>query len=192
MPGRSLVDYHHPGHWTAHEMKIAMSAKEYDSKFRFSIVRNPWDKMVSQHVGMCEKVLKSEFDPDEFNKYTIMALNDPADWDAALNARLRTDCPKGCAPGSHHRSYWPCSRWLSGDFHYVGRYEALRDSLREAFSLYERFSDKTFPVRKIQHLNNGSVYRGSNYQRYYSDETRKLVADRFAVDIDNFGYTFGG
>ena len=188
MPGRGLVDFRPMGHWTAHEMKVAMTYEEYNSKFRFTIVRNPWDRMVSHHIGIIQKVFKEtrKIDRDEFNKYLIMTLNDPADWDEVLRERMHVDDERHCT----YRGYWPCSRWYSGDFHYVGRYETLHNSLNEAFSLYEDFTGMKFAKREIKHLNNGNLWRDADYQYYYSDEARKLVADRFASDIDNFGYEF--
>jgi hypothetical protein len=64
---------------------------------------------------------------------------------------------------------------------FIGKFENL-DSDREKVS--KRLGiDKALP-----HEN--SRARKKHYTEYYNDRTRKLIAERFAIDIEYFGYEF--
>jgi len=190
---RSRLDFYHSPHWNSEEIKKVIGPWEYFNRFRFTVVRNPWDRMVSQHVGTHSKVLckTGPIDRDEFNKYTIMALSPPSTWDSVMHDRLRTGCPKGCAAGTHRRSVEPCSAWVNlEEMNFIARMETLSSDMHYVFSRIEDLSGRLLTLPVFPHCGSGAFMRERDYRVYYSDETRRLVGERFASDIENFGYVY--
>ena len=141
-----------------------------DGYFKFSFVRNPWDRLVSCYVekvvsqGRWTKVFGAEPSFDHFVRTVAGIPDESADihWRSQyVNLVDRDDN-------------------LVVDF--LGRVEEIEAGVREVAS-------RTGLTFKLGH------YRKSDrrpYTAYYTDETRQLVASRYAADIAMFGYTFEG
>lgn len=56
------------------------------------------------------------------------------------------------------------------------------ETLEQDFKRIQDYFHSDVPLNLEQKL--------SNYQQYYTDETRKIIEDIFKEDIDKFGYTF--
>lgn len=141
----------------------------YRGYFKFSFVRNPWDRLVSCYT---EKVLDQGRWADIFGaepsfQHFVRTVASIPDEDADIHWR------------SQHVNLVDRDNKVVVDF--LGRVEEIEDGVHY-------IAARTGLKCKLGH------YRKSNhrpYTSYYDDETRQLVAQRFAVDIAMFGYQFG-
>jgi hypothetical protein len=68
-----------------------------------------------------------------------------------------------------------------GNLDCVMRFETLADDFRRVCAAVD------IPVKPLPKYNRS---RREHYSRYYDDELRALVRERFALEIERFGYTF--
>ena len=148
------------------------------SHFTFSFVRNPWDKLVSQYFwngpgakdGMRGVGVPSHtFPPDKqitFSEYVKDYVN--------KGMRISSAWPLQLLP------FISDGGKVAIDF--IGRFE----NLQEDFNIV---CDKIgIPHQQLPHRNKT---KHTHYTEYYDDEAREIVAEKYAKDIQCFGYKFG-
>lgn len=142
----------------------------FNEYFKFAFIRNPWSRMVS----MWKMSIQCHASTPDFKNYvkSIPTLEWMPD--------------KGC----HEEP--PREVWLhkyssmyeftkGSDF--IGRFENLEKDLNT-------ICDKIgIPSQQLPHINKSEH---KHYTEYYDDETREIVTERYAKDIEYFGYKFGG
>jgi hypothetical protein len=143
-------------HSTLAEYRAALGEAEFGSLYKFTCVRNPWDRMVSYYFTPTQKA--EVWDRKKFRKIISSAVP-VADY---LRLNEREGDP-------------------FGNVNYIMRFENLADDFRTVCAALE-ISPTGLPR-----------YNRSNrehYSKYYDDELRQLVRERFAAEIERFGYTF--
>jgi len=141
-------------HTTALDLKKHFESQdwEWNTYYKFSVVRNPWERRVSSWAYRLKK------GQHNYNKFKDFVMHYPAT---------------------------PQFNWLSdegGNFlmDYVFK-------LEDPNGMDKVFNDLKIPKVKLPHKNkNGHKH----YTEYYNDETREIVAEKYAKDIDYFGYKF--
>lgn len=155
-------------HRSARDKRDELGRRHWDRKFKFSFVRNPWDRLVSLYSF---RLVKDRIPEDDGTPLTFESWIE------------RAYGPAAGAPGLLNGEQ---VNWLSDEqgriiVDFVGRFERLADDFAQVAARLDR--DVELP-----HLN--ASQRGP-YPDYYSDRTRQLVEQRFANDIEAFGYEFG-
>lgn len=147
-------------HLAFREIQRLVPEETVSSYFAFAMVRNPWDRLLSNYLF--ERNHFFHFNPDA---QSYMALTDYID---QLNPFLRQS-QSDFVEDQH------------GCLDFVGRFENLtEDFSRVAARLHRR-------PPPLAHLNRT---RHDHYSRYYCDESREKVATLYGRDIETFGYRF--
>ncbi len=151
-----------PVHITAEQLVAQIGREEFDSYFSFSVVRNPWDRMVS----MYKFILGNRLHPSYGVVKRLGNFDAYVEWKCSHQPMLQTD--------------FVCSKEGELLVDYVGKYENLN-------------ADFQFICSRIGIAATLSKFNVSNtrpYQDFYSDESKELVKQYFAPDIEMFDYEF--
>jgi hypothetical protein len=136
---------------------------EFETFFKFTIIRNPYDRIVSAWHWRSKVV--GDFD-GSLKDFILATLARSDAW--SYRARL----------GLEGLDFEGSVKKLD----FVARFETLGDDIR--FICSRVGLDHT----KFPHTNE-TVHRP--YWEYYDDETRELFTNEFKIEIDYFGYEFG-
>jgi hypothetical protein len=153
-------------HLKAEQVKLDVGSDIFDSYYKFAIVRNPWDKAVSQffyikkrrdlmkYIGLKEK--------DSFKKYLEKIQKKlHVQWDKQVDFLVDRDGHK--------------------IINFIGRFENYS---ADANLILERLG---FSGVDIPHKKRGE--RGG-YHEYYDDESMEIVAHLYKEDIEFLNYSF--
>jgi hypothetical protein len=152
-------------HMTAQEIKGILPASIFNTYYKFGFVRNPWDWQVSLYHWTLET-------PEHYQHKLFKSM---AGFDEYIRWRV--------APENKvlQKSFlMDQDENLLVDF--VGRFETLEKDFKK---VCERVKITTY----LPHINK-STHR--DYQTYYDANSRELVREHFAPDINYFGYDFDG
>ncbi|RLD45727.1 MAG: hypothetical protein DRJ05_00270 [Bacteroidetes bacterium] len=156
-------------HFTALEEKSRLGNYSWSKMFKFSIVRNPWDKVVS-HYFFRIKTNQTGLgnNPINFKEWVKLTYGEQ-------NPEY-FDCPK---------YFMPQLNWLTDEkgeimVDFVGRFENLDNDFQHICKRIGRNVDLPFL--------NKSERR--EYQYYYDDTTKEIVRKWFEKDIIHFNYSF--
>jgi hypothetical protein len=157
----SVYPYHK--HSTLREYKKILPKELYAPLTKFTVVRNPWERMVSlyfsPHAG------REKFDPKTFKSIILEAktLEDFVD----TSCRLRKLTGKNLLKNT--------------EIHRFIRFENLK----------EEFDDLCLDLGiKTDTLDKLNVSKRENHQQYYDQQLLKLVENKFKNEIDLFEYQF--
>ena len=132
-------------------------------RFRFSFVRNPYDRYASCLLNLGRAT------PETFEEYTLTTFKDGYKEGFAGN-------------NPHWQNMWPAYKHLYFDgkleCDFVGRFEGLESDWGKVCDMM----DEDF---KLPHLNSSSW---GGYGKYYSKRTRQIVSKAYEKDFDTFGY----
>jgi hypothetical protein len=137
--------------------------REFNAFYKFSFVRNPWDRLVSEY---------------EFRRRQL-----GCDFRAFLFERF----PK-TGPSDAYRHVLPQYRFLFDEtgrqlVDFIGRFERLAEDFE---IVRQRLKIDT--SERLPHRNRAQSRKP--YQDYYNDASRRFVEDLYARDIELFKYNF--
>lgn len=155
-------------HLLATQVRAEVGAAVFDSYFSFAIVRNPWDKAVSQYVYMRQRDDLCHFIGMErdapFKEYLhLIGAMKHVQWEEQVAFVHDAD---GTVLVDH-----------------IGRFETLKESADEIF--------RRIGIHGAQLPHELRGERGA-YQAFYDDESAEMVGSMYAADVRAFGYSFDG
>jgi hypothetical protein len=155
--------------------------KEAQGRKCFAIVRNPWSKVVSRYT-----FLMSMFNPSHgsYNKMVNHPTYEPKSFEEFLEERHVW----GDKEFFWHRAIrgWYCQVDHVSDFDGNIKCDILRlENLNEDVNKY-------FNTNINLRSRNVSNVDKKDYRDFYTPETKKIIEDWYADDIETFGFTFDG
>jgi hypothetical protein len=145
--------------------RMAIGRRKFETYFKFGFVRNPWDRVVSLYERTEPLQMKDKMTFEEF-----------VDWIEFSSST--------CIHSSPHRYqldwFVDGSGTLLTDF--IGRFETLESD-------WTKVAQRLGLTEALPHKRANP--RSRPYTDYYTARTREVIASKFKVDIDYFGYEFG-
>jgi len=161
-------EYYHVGNDNQHKFinEILDTYPDCDNYFKFTFVRNPWARFFSEYNYMIkESALDSKFSFKDFCHNTSLLYKYSYPYHEKEQYEFIFDSNKNCLV----------------DF--VGRLESIQKDLDFICS------EIKIPQVNLPHYYSSTCSK--SYIEYYDNETRQIVAERYAKDIEYFGYKFG-
>jgi Sulfotransferase family len=153
-------------HLLARQIREEVGAEVFDSYFKFTFVRNPWDKAVSQYASMRDRA--------DLRELISMAPN------ASFSEYLQLT-------EAHHHIQWERQVEFIRDedlvpmVDFVGRFENLEHDAQVIF--------QQLGIR-CRHLPHRNRSKRRHYRKYFGDRSREWVHSRYKEDVGEFGYDF--
>ncbi|BBG65157.1 alpha-2,3-sialyltransferase [Hydrogenimonas sp.] len=151
--------------------------KAYNRYFKFSFVRNPWDRLYSAYKFLKKGGIS---EPDViFNETTLINYDTfesfVMEWVNAENVQT-------------YFHFIPQYQFIySPEFElmvdFVGRFENLNED-------YEKIREKIGTGEHLKHLNKTKDKKENDYREVYTPEMAEKVAEVYKKDIELFGYSF--
>lgn len=174
---QSLFESWAGGHKTIVQYQLIFSKQEFESYFKFSIVRNPWDRLVSAFTFLRQ---------------------------GGLTKEDRMWAEKNIASfASFHRfvTTWVNFTNIYSYHHFIPQHEFLLDPKTQKLSVdfVGRFENLGLDFQQIcRNMNvsaelleqNKTLGRNMDYRTYYDSETKNIVAKVYEKDIELFKYVF--
>ena len=136
--------------------------------YKFTIVRNPWDLLVSWHVYH-KKYNKIRAELREFNEWVLADM--PTHWN---NKKI---------DGRQWGDPLDYKQWINrySDYDYIAKTETLQKD-------FDIICDQINITRRVlPHSNRSSR---PSYREFYTDTTRQIVYDKYSEVIERFNYTY--
>jgi hypothetical protein len=155
-------------HRTAQEMKAFLGNTTWDNIFTFTMVRNPWDRILSMYNfrrkrGNIPMELSFREYVLEFSKYQSSALF------------------------KYRAHYYGVSDYIMEDgkviVDFIARFEKRNEDL--AF-IAQRLGLKELGKISVQK----ATLPGSHYSQFYDEETKEIIKQVYEREIEIFGYEF--
>lgn len=163
------------GHKTLKDYQTVFSPEDYARYFKFTFVRNPWDRLVSAFLFLKKGGINAG--DKEWAAENLSAYND---LDAFVRGGLRR---REVLSFKHFRPQYSfvCLEGKQPCVDFLGRYENLTAD-------FEFVCRKLNVESKLRRENQNSS-RG-DFGKYYTQETRQIVGEVYSDDVEIFGYSF--
>lgn len=164
-----------PYHYTAQDYRVIYGRRDYNNFFKFTFVRNPWDRLYSAY-----SYLKGGGWNEQDAQWSQDNLGDIHSFDDFVINWLSHERL------SAHIHLWPqsnfiCNAWEKPIIDYLGYFETIEQDFNIIAARLNL--NKT----ALKHTN---ASQREGYTTVYSAAAKQKVAELYKTDIVNFGYQF--
>lgn len=150
-----------------YDAKLA-SIADFDSIWKFTIVRNPWDRVVSAFFYLKKHASRLPMDIKSM-KFEHFVMNVLQKHGTALDAHFEPQFPKAFYDGN-----------CFVDF--IARMENIESD-------WKTIAQSISAPSELPHRNKS---KHKDYRSYYGPKPVEVIRDLYSEDIDKFGYSFFG
>ena len=170
-----LVNSHHMGLQKIIK-NLNIESKDY---YKFTFVRNPWERILSLYSFWLNQTPSSTYyqwdhEQVDFIKSENILFRDFVKL-AASNGTIFHKKP-------HLNPYIGYFMKRPSCFDFIGKLENFQEDFNVVCKQIGIPEQEPRWVNKSKH---------KHYTEYYDDETRSIIANKYAEDIDHFGYKYG-
>ncbi len=163
-------------HHSIGNYQLMFSPEEFASYFKFTFVRNPWDRLASAYMYMRDGG-RTPSDRAFSEKHLKRFANFG---DFIRNGITQPRILKAMHFRPQHQFICLLGKHLSVDF--IGYFENLTEDFN---FVANRLKIQT----SLQQLNR-TASKQQDFREYYTDETARIVGEVYATDVELFGYSF--
>lgn len=166
------------GHVPLADFRYVFSGKDFHSYFKFTFVRNPWDRLFSAYTFL----QNGGFNEGD-RQWAKQHLDGLDDFDDFVKRWVR---PENIRKGMHfipQLDYLLLPGKASLPLDFVGFFENIDDD-------FKLVSKALAMDVSLPHLNKGKHEGEPRYLSAYSEESRDIVAQVYQQDIEALGYSF--
>lgn len=138
--------------------------------FKFTFVRNPWDRLVSTFFDKTKHVIGTQWELPQYAKYEHYTFKE-----------FVRDLSDQILSERHVRTQISLLGSMK-NVDFIGKFESLQEDFERVCSRIGISCEELPHHNKMKH---------KSYWEYYDDETRALVSRMYKQDIDCFEYQFG-
>ena len=149
------------------------SASSYRKSFKFTFVRNPYDRLLSVFHDKTKKVIGTDWELPYFAKFKDFTFDEFVSHLYENENLHSSDCNR------HIRTQYSLANDLQ-DTHFIGRCENLPSDLQTI--------DYVLGSSGGRVLNKNSTKHQGWISYYQNQETRLKVAEMYQEDFEKFGY----
>ena len=177
-------------------------AECWDEYFKFAIVRNPWSRLVSSYkydiqIATTDSVVENP-DSASSEKWLRTRREFLKEFHDKHGDTFEGFVKSLSEPGNCHGYKWLGSDYAWVKWHGVSQITFIVDETRQDCmdmiikmenlkEEWPKVCERIGADLELPHVNKA---KGKRYTEYYNDETREIVAKRYAKDIEYFGYQF--
>ena len=171
------------GHMPISKMKNNLNFNE--SYFKFTFVRNPWARLNSLYFFFLNQTPKHIHYKHDKLKVRFLQDNNISFSEFIKECSVNfINSPGSVRTGFNFSTVPYTDRYILPDnpLDFIGKVENLQED-------FDIVCDKTgIPKQKLPHIN---ATNHKHYTEHYDEETKQIVAEKYAKDIEYFGYKFG-
>lgn len=169
-------------HFLARELRDVYGNADWDSCFKFTFVRNPWDRLVSwwSMIDNARDTINPANPPNKFAGYVVQRARSFEEFLSCCTDEIVD--PDGRKHIFRNQIDYLVDENGKIIVDFIGRFERLQASFDQVTA---RLGVASIELPRI------NVSRHAAYTDYYTPAMAEEVGRRYARDVETFGYSFG-